>query len=110
LTQNTLSAPLNIICEGYGCFNKANTKINVKVGQLGTIPLDLCTNCVKKFDGNTSGKADSKQKIVTNEEDKRRYREAVENEQNGKEQQQIESRGQPSAQSTAALSNHIGGT
>ena len=31
-------------------------------------------------------------------------------EQNGKEQQQIESRGEPRAQSTAALSNRIGGT
>ena len=40
----------NSICEGYGCFEKANTRINVKVGQLGTISLDLCTNCVKKFD------------------------------------------------------------
>jgi hypothetical protein len=42
----------NVICEGYGCFNKATTKINVKVGQLGTIPLDLCADCVKKFDVN----------------------------------------------------------
>jgi hypothetical protein len=50
LTQNTLSTPLNIICEGYGCFKKAATKINVQVGQLGTIPLDLCADCVKKFD------------------------------------------------------------
>jgi hypothetical protein len=39
----------NVICEGYDCFNKANTKINVKVGQLGTILLDLCTDCVKKL-------------------------------------------------------------
>jgi hypothetical protein len=42
----------NVICEGYGCSNKANTKISVKVGQLGTILLDLCTGCVKKFDVN----------------------------------------------------------
>ncbi len=40
----------NLICEGFGCFKKATTKINVKVGQLGTIPLDLCADCVKKFD------------------------------------------------------------
>jgi len=52
LTQNTLSAPLNIICEAVGCFARATTKINVKVGHLGTIPLDLCTDCVKKFDLN----------------------------------------------------------
>jgi hypothetical protein len=67
----------NVICEGYGCFNKATTKINVKVGQLGTIPLDLCTDCLKKFDENTPRSADLKQKIVTYE-DKRTYREAVE--------------------------------
>jgi hypothetical protein len=41
------------ICEAYGCFEKATTQINVKVGQLGIIPLDLCTYCVKKFDENT---------------------------------------------------------
>jgi hypothetical protein len=40
----------NVICEGYGCFNKATTKINVKVGQLGSISLDLCANCTEKFD------------------------------------------------------------
>jgi hypothetical protein len=61
------------ICEAYGCFKKAATKINVQVGQLGAIPLDLCTHCVKKFDENTP----RKQKIVTNEEDKRKYSEAV---------------------------------
>jgi hypothetical protein len=81
LTQNTLPTPLNnIICEGYGCFKKATTKIKVRVGQLGTIPLDLCTYCVKKFDENTPGKEDSKQENVANEENKRTYREAAENE------------------------------
>jgi hypothetical protein len=59
----------NVICEGYGCFNKANTKINVKVGQLGTILLDLCTDCVKKFDdGNTPGKSNLKQKLISGED------------------------------------------
>jgi hypothetical protein len=43
----------NSICEAVGCSEKATTKINVKVGHLGTIPLDLCTDCVKKFDENT---------------------------------------------------------
>jgi len=39
------------------------------------------------------------------------YSAAVESHnQNGKERQQIESRGQPRDQSTAALSNRIGGT
>ena len=40
----------NVICEGYGCSEIAATKINVKVGNLGSISLHLCTNCVKKFD------------------------------------------------------------
>ena len=51
----------NSICEAVGCFAKATAKINVKAGQLGTIPLDLCIECVKKFDQNT-GEADLKQK------------------------------------------------
>jgi hypothetical protein len=51
------------ICEAYGCFERATTQINVKVGHLGIILLDLCTDCVKKFDENTP----RKQKIVTNE-------------------------------------------
>ena len=64
----------NVICEGFGCFNKATTKINVKVGQLGTIPLDLCTECMKKFDENSSRKTDSQQNIV----DMRRSKETFE--------------------------------
>ena len=71
----------NSICEGYGCFNKATTKINVKVGQLGTILLEVCIDCIGKFDGNDNrecfGKADLKQKITRNEEEKRRYTEAI---------------------------------
>jgi hypothetical protein len=38
------------ICEAYGCFESATTKINVKVGKVGSISLDLCAGCVKKFD------------------------------------------------------------
>lgn len=40
----------NCICEPYGCLEEATAKIKVKVGQLGSISLDLCTNCVKKFE------------------------------------------------------------
>ncbi len=57
----------NLICEGFGCFKKATTKINVKVGQIGTIPLDLCTDCVKKFDENTPGKSNLKQQLISPE-------------------------------------------
>jgi hypothetical protein len=54
LTQNTLSAPVNnIICDAYGCFEKAATKIDVRVGKLGSISLDLCIECVKKFQENS---------------------------------------------------------
>jgi hypothetical protein len=59
----------NVICEGYDCFNKATTTINVKVGQLGTILLDLCTDCVKKFDDeNTPGKSNLNQKLISGED------------------------------------------
>jgi hypothetical protein len=40
----------NTICEAVGCFKRATTKISVKVGQLGSISLDLCANCTEKFD------------------------------------------------------------
>jgi hypothetical protein len=61
----------NSICEAVGCFEKAATTIIVRVGRLGSISLDLCTDCMKKFDnGNTPEKEDSKQRIVTNEEGK----------------------------------------
>ena len=37
------------ICECVGCFSKATTTIEVKVGILGVIPLLLCHNCINKF-------------------------------------------------------------
>ena len=81
LTQNTLSDPLNnIICEGYGCFKKAATKIKVRVGKLGSISLDLCTDCVKKFYENyntANTNSDVIQKIVKNELDKSTCREVI---------------------------------
>jgi hypothetical protein len=42
----------NSICEAVGCSEKATTKINVGVGNLGSISLDLCTNCVQKIVAN----------------------------------------------------------
>jgi hypothetical protein len=44
---------------------------NHKAGQLGTIPLDLCTDCAKKFDeidNEESGKSDLKQKLISGED------------------------------------------
>jgi hypothetical protein len=51
MTKEVLDFQVNNgICEAYGCSQKATTKISVKVGQLGSISLDLCTNCTDKFD------------------------------------------------------------
>jgi hypothetical protein len=72
MDKEIIDFQVNNICEAYGCFRKATTKISVRVGQLGTIPLDLCTDCMSKFD-QVPPKADLKQKIVRNEEDKRSY-------------------------------------
>ena len=37
------------ICNCFGCSNNATEKINVSAGTFGTISLDLCNNCVRKF-------------------------------------------------------------
>jgi hypothetical protein len=50
MNKEVIGFQVNNICEGYGCFEKATTKISVKVGQLGSISLDLCANCTEKFD------------------------------------------------------------
>jgi hypothetical protein len=41
----------NVICEAVGCFAEARVQIEVRAGQLGTISLSLCKNCVSKFVG-----------------------------------------------------------
>jgi hypothetical protein len=53
----------NTICEAVGCFKRATTKIDVRVGQLGSIPLDLCIECVKKFDQTISEKQISNKRL-----------------------------------------------
>jgi hypothetical protein len=40
------------ICEAVGCFAEATEKIEVKVGEKGTVCLYLCNNCVGKFADN----------------------------------------------------------
>jgi hypothetical protein len=40
----------NDISEAVRCFAKATTEIAVKVGNLGTISLDLCEDCAKQFE------------------------------------------------------------
>ena len=39
-------------CEAYGCDNRATVQIEVQVGKLGTIPLNLCIDCVSLFEVN----------------------------------------------------------
>jgi hypothetical protein len=39
------------VCEAMNCFAEATIQIEVRVGQLGTITLSLCKNCVNKFTG-----------------------------------------------------------
>jgi len=43
------SEPNKNTCEAVGCFAKAVTIIEVKVGQKGLISLSLCEECIKKF-------------------------------------------------------------
>ena len=42
----------NDICEAVRCFEKATIDIEVKVGQEKEITLNLCKDCVKKFEDN----------------------------------------------------------
>jgi hypothetical protein len=37
------------MCEAVDCFSHATAQIEVRVGQLGTISLSLCKDCVSKF-------------------------------------------------------------
>jgi hypothetical protein len=53
MTQSTTSARVNKnTCEASGCFAEATTDIEVKVGHQHTILLNLCENCVAKFQDN----------------------------------------------------------
>lgn len=42
----------NSICEAVGCSAIATNKITVKVGNLGSIPLSLCSDCLSEFQKN----------------------------------------------------------
>ena len=39
------------ICESFNCNNKATLEIRVSAGKFGIITLNLCGNCMPKFDG-----------------------------------------------------------
>jgi hypothetical protein len=52
MAQNKLDSQVynsNGLCEAVNCYEPASTQITVKVGQKGTITLDLCCNCISKF-------------------------------------------------------------
>jgi len=51
MDNKLLDHQVNNICEAAGCFEKATTKIDVRVSNLGSVSLEVCTGCVRKFDG-----------------------------------------------------------
>jgi len=51
MAHSTIGSELNNhICDATGCFAKATTKIDMKVGKNGIISLELCNSCVAKFE------------------------------------------------------------
>ncbi len=53
MSESTISSEVNKnICEALACFAEATTKIELKLGRKGTITLDLCKDCVKRFQHN----------------------------------------------------------
>jgi hypothetical protein len=54
MSQSTIHSEINkVICEAVNCYAQATTNIKVKLGNSAsagrTIVLNLCNNCVKKF-------------------------------------------------------------
>lgn len=43
-------------CEALGCDERATTQLTVSVGELGYITLNLCKDCVSKFEENHDSK------------------------------------------------------
>ena len=52
MSQLPIVATTNKICEAYGCDNRATIQIEVQIGKLGTIRLNLCIDCVSLFEVN----------------------------------------------------------
>lgn len=40
------------ICNAFGCFENALEKVDIDVGTFGTISLNFCSQCAKKFQVN----------------------------------------------------------
>jgi hypothetical protein len=49
--DQTDSVSDNDICEAVRCFKKATSQIVVKIGEQREIPLNLCKDCIDKFEG-----------------------------------------------------------
>jgi hypothetical protein len=47
--NNTGQEDNKSICDGLGCFNKATSRIDEEIGDMGRIVLDLCGDCLLKF-------------------------------------------------------------
>jgi len=39
------------VCDGFGCSKKPTENIELHAGTFGTISLNLCKSCLKKFSG-----------------------------------------------------------
>jgi hypothetical protein len=59
--------PHNIMCEAVGCYSQADTKVHVKVGSKGLIPVFLCTMCKSKLRLETAESELLKQENLVNE-------------------------------------------
>ena len=52
--RNQCNNPVNnSVCEAVDCCSPAEVHIKVKVGQVGSISLSLCNDCVRKFRNET---------------------------------------------------------
>lgn len=49
IERNRNDPELSVTCEATGCYSMATNRIAVKVGNLGAIPLMLCSNYVAEF-------------------------------------------------------------
>ena len=50
MSQDTKPTQVNKnLCDGNSCSRKATSEIEVSIGELGTIKLNLCENCIPKF-------------------------------------------------------------
>jgi hypothetical protein len=47
--KNLKAADILDICEAVGCQEQATEQITVSAGELGTLILSVCSNCISKF-------------------------------------------------------------